>query len=183
MKRNNLIGVTLFVIALGSGCGGQGGSNGQPGPNEPIGPNGQNGSGGPSQRQTPSQSNGGVSTKPVCVDDTNCEGTPYMEPLHVGNGTRKPINLTPKETESLKNSLVATRVAEPADGTHIHADVANGQLVFSPEEKQNTAHITGSEPQISMIQNGHATSSIPVKVVATPAAAKLLQERAASRPN
>ena len=67
------------------------------------------------------------------------------------------------------------------DKLHLHADAVGGQIVFTGD-KDHDEHVSGSEPEVSLGNQNPATSSKPVKVLVTPAALKLLQERAAQPP-
>jgi hypothetical protein len=162
MKQISVLCVALVVLG---GCGGG---------------NGKIGSSGNSVVQQPTPANtetvpGG--TQAACPEP--CEGPALM--MKKINGTDwTNLNLTPKESGGLDQALKATRVAGPTDVAHIHADVKDGQLVFSSESVQNPAHLTGNEPEITVGTPNQPHSSIPVKLVATPAAARLLDEKAAS---
>ena len=92
----------------------------------------------------------------------------------------QPVNLSPEEERSMKDALSKTKVADRVENTHVHADVNNGRVVFSADNSNDQTgrqHVSGDEPEVSLGRNGPATSSIPVKVVATPEAARLLQEK------
>jgi hypothetical protein len=73
--------------------------------------------------------------------------------------------------------MAATKTAGTAGQVHIHVDAVNGKLQFTPESNQNPAHVSGSEPQVRVGVEKPGKTAVGVKVVATPAAAKLLAER------
>jgi hypothetical protein len=110
--------------------------------------------------------------------NTPCEVTAYMKrinpPSGGTNGSSK-IKLSVPEQSSLSGALAAARTAGPSDGTHIHADAKNGQLVFSMDnasDRTSASHVSGTEPEISLTERGTAK-----KVVVTAAANELLQKR------
>jgi hypothetical protein len=111
-----------------------------------------------------------------------CEGEAFMRKFNVPNGPNfQQWQKTPfraDEENSLKAALVNTQTTGPEDKLHVYADAIDGRLVF----KGGTDHdenVSGNEPELSLgNQNAAATKSRPVKVLATPAALKLLQERA-----
>jgi hypothetical protein len=115
---------------------------------------------------------GSLCTTPVCA------GRVFMAKPQ-SKGAWQPVSLSPEEDRSMRDALSKTKVADPVDQTHVHADVNNGRLVFSSDNAQDIGkqHVTGDEPQVSLGRDGPATSSIPVKVVATPEAARLLQQK------
>jgi hypothetical protein len=82
------------------------------------------------------------------------------------------INLSASERASLNAAL-----AGATSGTHIHADVVNGQIRFSSESVADnvaTSHVSGNEPEVSLTNGGPYK-----KVVATETAAQLLKKRMA----
>jgi hypothetical protein len=95
-------------------------------------------------------------------------------------GAWQPVDLSPEEDRSMKDALSKTKVADPVENTHVHADVNNGRFVFSADNSNDTTgkeHVSGGESEVSLGRDRPATSSIPVKIVATPEAARLLQEK------
>lgn len=159
MRRISMLCVVLFVLV---GCGGGNGKNISSGNSVVQQPN-------PANRQT---TPAGVPT--ACSEP--CEGPALM----MKKTTWANLNLTPNETDGLQQALKRTPVTGPSDTPHIHADAKDGQLVFSSENVQNPAHLTGNEPEITVGTPNLPHSSIPVKLVATPAAAQLLEKKAAS---
>lgn len=125
----------------------------------------------------PQKSAGQGSAPPTSSDPSackgNCEDVAEIKIIHTdGPGT---LQLTPSSKASLIGAMKATPAASSGKA-HIHADVVNGELNFSPEVNSDPSHVTGAEPKISVVGKSSA-SSLPVSVVATPAAAKLLQAR------
>ena len=104
----------------------------------------------------------------------NCEDVAEIQIIHTNGPGR--LQLHPVEKTSLINAMKATPAAT-SDKLHIHADVVNGELQFSPEGKQDPSHVTGAESTISLSNGKTATPSLPVRLVASSPAAKLLQER------
>ena len=104
------------------------------------------------------------------------EGPPMMESKQVG---WTPVQLSPGEKDGLKKAIENSPSNTPMSTSHIHADVKNGALVFSPEKEQVQSHVTGSDSRITF---GNAKSQA-VTVVATPSAAKLLEQKAAVAPH
>jgi len=120
---------------------------------------------------------------------TSCSGPPQPKPStgdvaadgssqhvafmkHRSNSLNSKINLSGQEYSSLANAIGTT---ESAGVSHIHADAANGRLVFSSDttSSQSASHLSGNEPEISLSERGPA-----IKIVATPAANTLLEKRA-----
>jgi hypothetical protein len=127
-------------------------------------------------------SNENKSPSPSGSDDPsacrgNCEGVAYIKIKNSGDSAPADLRLHPVEEDSLKNTMKATRVTGPVDRVHLHVDATNGELVFTREGNQDPTHVTGTEPTISLSNQKLATPSLPVRVVATPGAMKLLQER------
>ncbi len=109
-----------------------------------------------------------------CLGPPPCSGRVFMAKPR-SKDAWQPVELAPEEERSMKDALSRTRVADPVENTHVHADVNNGRVVFSADNSNDRTHLTGDEPVVSLGRDGPATSSIPVKVVATPEAARLLQ--------
>jgi hypothetical protein len=96
---------------------------------------------------------------------TSRELAPLMHRADKPDGA--PLKLDPGEAVSLEHALPKSGPVKD----HIHADAVDGHLVFSSESQPNAAHVSGSEPQISW------GSGTPARVVATPGAAQLLEQR------
>lgn len=116
------------------------------------------------------------------VDDSSlcqggCEGVAYAKRGNSSDSGWNALTLRPEETASLKHTMETTRVNGTVDKTHIHADAVNGQLVFSSDSAQDPTHVSGGEPEVSFGGGKPGTTSLAVRVVATPAAAKILQQR------
>ena len=113
-----------------------------------------------------------------CIGSQPCSGRVFMAKPR-SKGPWQPVELSPEEERSMKDALSKTKVANPVENTHVHADVNNGRVVFSADNARDIGkqHVTGDEPQVSLGRDGPATSSIPVRVVATPEAARLLQQK------
>jgi hypothetical protein len=156
MKRTNLVWIALVVLGIGSGCKG------------------------PDKGEI-SQGPANITAGNPELCKSNCEGTAYMKVIPKGDWN--PITLQPEESISLKNTLKSTKASGPEDKIHIHADAVNDRVVFSSEVAQDPAHVSGAEPEIAVGTSNPPNSSIAVRVVASPAATKLLQERAMNRPN
>lgn len=109
------------------------------------------------------------STGDVAADGSN-QHVAFIK--HPANSPNSRINLSGQEHSSLVNAI---GTAESAGVFHIHADAANGRLVFSSDttSSQSASHLSGNEPEISLSERGPA-----VKIVATPAANTLLEKRA-----
>src|SRR5579864_9421666 len=124
---------------------------------------------------------GGVQSAPAeSVCKPICEGQVYAKRIDTPGGVGSKwqgVALSPAETASLKAAMTDTKVSGDPQKVHVHADVTNGQLVFSPDRTPEPAHVSGSEPEVSFGKDAPATSSIPVKVVASPAAAQLLRQK------
>jgi hypothetical protein len=132
--------------------------------------------------QTATPSGSADSTSSASADPSvcrgNCEGVAYSKIIDLGGHTPNDLRLHPSEESSLKSTMKATRVTGSADDTHIHADAVNGELVFTPEDNQDPTHVTGTEPKVSVENRKLVTPSLAVRVIASPAALRLLQERA-----
>jgi hypothetical protein len=116
---------------------------------------------------------GSPCTSPVCG------GRVFMAKPH-SQGAWRPVNLSPEEEHSMKDALSKTKVADPVENTHVHAGVNNGRVVFSADnsnDKTGKEHVSGGESEVSLGRDRPATSSIAVKIVATPEAARLLQDK------
>jgi hypothetical protein len=164
MRRISTICLAFFVIA---GCGGGVGERS----NTPVNQDSQPSS----QPATPQP----IVANPVaCVEP--CEGPALMMEKTNGKGWTN-LNLTPNETGELKQALKNTTVTGTDDTAHIHADVQNGQLTFSAEKVQDPTHLTGKEPEITIGIPNSPHSSIPVKLVATPPAMTLLDQKSRSK--
>jgi hypothetical protein len=106
-----------------------------------------------------------------------CEEHAYVlaRPLPAGGPTTAgPIKLSGPERASLTAALAGSKTTDSS--AHIHADVANQQLVFSADQPADPAaasHLSGNEPEISLTSGGPAQ-----KVVATDPALQLLKKRA-----
>lgn len=115
-----------------------------------------------------------------------CEGQVYAKRMDNTGGVGSKwqgIALSPAETASLKTAMTDTKVFGDPQKVHVHADVANGQLVFSPDRTPEPAHVSGNEPEVSFGKNAPATSSLPVKVVGSPAAVQLMRQREMRQPD
>lgn len=130
---------------------------------------------------------GGVQSAPAeSVCKPICEGQVYAKRMDTPGGVGSKwqgIALSPAETASLKTAMTDTKVSGDQQKLHVHADVANGQLVFSPDRTPEPAHISGNEPEVSFGKNAPATSSLPVKVVGSPAAVQLMRQREMRQPD
>jgi hypothetical protein len=94
-----------------------------------------------------------------------------------GENGSVPLSLTPKESAGLTQAIKAPRPAQ--GGTpYVRADVKNGQLVFSPVEKQASVHPAGNEPEISIGSQSSPGGSTPARLIASPDALKLLEQKA-----
>ena len=81
-------------------------------------------------------------------------------------------NLSPEESGSLAGAIHATHVGTNA---HIHADVVNGRLIFTREDQPDPKHLPLSTAPA--IYWNPESPSARVRIVASPAAAQLLDER------
>jgi hypothetical protein len=153
MKRSKYSAVLLGIMAFGIGCGS---------PNK-------------TENTTPPSANHDSDSSSLCTGD--CEGVAYSKIINRGDPGWNNLRLQPEETDSLKHALRTTPANGTADRTHIHADAVNGKLMFSSENPPDPTHVAGGEPQISFDTGKAQTPSAAVKIVATPAAAKLLRER------
>ena len=81
------------------------------------------------------------------------------------------------EVNSLKEAMANTQTTGSEDKLHVYADAVDGRLVFKGG-KERDDQVSGNEPELSLGNQNAATKSRPVKVLATPAALKLLQARA-----
>jgi len=163
MRRISTICFVLLVIA---GCGGGVGDRTNVPASQDIQPSSQ-----PKTPQPP------VAGPVACVEP--CEGPALMMKKINGQGWVN-LNFTPKESEGLKQALKSTPVTGAGDTMHVHADAQDGQLAFTTEKVQDPTHLTGKEPEITIGMPNSPHSSIPVKLVATPAAIKLLEQKTAS---
>lgn len=120
-------------------------------------------------------SNSGPGNSPLCKSP--CVGVAYLKRIQPGDAGWNKLDLQPDEANSLKQTMQTAQAAGPADKYHVHADAVNGRLAFSAEANPDPAHVSGAEPQVSIGAEGPQTSSPAVRLVATPAAAKILQER------
>jgi hypothetical protein len=108
--------------------------------------------------------------------DKDCEGPPHMR------SAKEPwqgVKLSASEAAGLKNALQNTPVKGAAVSTaHVHVDAAaDGQLKFTPDTTPDAAHVKGNEPEVMLGAPNSPNSSVPVKLVATPAAAAVLKKR------
>lgn len=108
-----------------------------------------------------------------------CEG-PTLMYKKISGQDGITLHLTPQETDGLKEALKNTPVIGPAESLYIRADARDGQLTFSAERVQNLTQLTGNEPLISIGIPNSPHSSLPVRILATPAGTKLLDQKAAS---
>jgi hypothetical protein len=114
---------------------------------------------------------------PDACDNEPCEEHAYVlaRPLPAGGpATAAPIKLSVPERASLTAALAGSKATDSSP--HIHADVANQQLVFSADQPSDPAaalHVSGNEPEISLTSGGPTQ-----KVVATGPALQLLKKRA-----
>jgi hypothetical protein len=103
-----------------------------------------------------------------------------MRKLDMPNGPNfqqwRKTPLRADEVNSLKAAMVKTETNGDESKLHVHADVVDGRLVFR-EDQDHDAHVSGNEPEVSLGNQTPATNSKPVKILATPAALKMLQER------
>ena len=118
--------------------------------------------------------------KEACITSP-CEGEAFMRKLDIPHGPNpQQWQKTPfraEEANSLKEAIASTQTTGPEDKLHLYADAVNGRLVFKGA-KDHDENVSGNEPELSLGGENAATKSKPVKVVATPAALKLLQQRA-----
>lgn len=98
------------------------------------------------------------------------EGPPMMEK----KGSSVPVLLTAGEKSDFRKAVESTVVAKDSAVSHIHADVQDGRLVFTPEPSQDPSHVTEDAPHIRLGGPNPRT----VVVVATPAARQLLDQKA-----
>ncbi len=112
-----------------------------------------------------------------------CEGEVFMKKLDLPNGPNpqgwRKTPLRAEEVNSLQRALTDTQTTGAEDKLHVHADVVDGRLLFRADQDHDE-HVSGVEPEVSLGNQNPATTSKPVKIVATPAALKLLQKRAQS---
>jgi len=104
-----------------------------------------------------------------------------MKKLYLPNGPApqewRKTPLRAEEVNSLQRALVDTRTTGAEDKLHVHADVVDGRLLFRADQDHDE-HVSGLEPEVSLGNQNPATTSKPVKIIASPAALKVLQERA-----
>jgi hypothetical protein len=120
---------------------------------------------------------GNTACDPDCEGPVAMEGPPEMRDARIDPAKGTPLSLTPSENTGLKQSLKETPLAGPAGSAHIHVDAVNGQLVFSSDKVQDATHVTSDDPVIFIGTPNTSKASVPVRLVATPAAQKLLQQR------
>ena len=99
------------------------------------------------------------------------EGPPMME----RKGTSVPVLLTAGEKSDFRKAVESTVVPKDSAVPHIHADVQDGHLVFTPEPSQDPSHVTEDAPRIRVGGPNPRT----IAVVATPAARQMLEQKAA----
>lgn len=161
MKINRFVAV-LFTFTLGCTTG-----NGNKPSNGPS-----DGSGNPRAKHVTE----------ACVTSP-CEGEVFMKKLNTPNTPDlqqwRKTPLRAEEVSSLQHALTDTNTTGAEDKLHVHADVVDGQLLFRADQDHDE-HVTGVEPEVSLGNQNPATTSRPVKIIATPAALTLLQERAQS---
>jgi hypothetical protein len=106
--------------------------------------------------------------KEACLTSP-CEGEAFMRKLDMPNGPNlqkwQKTPLRPDEVNSLKAAMA---------NTETNGD--EGKLVFRGDQDHD-AHVSGNEPEVSLGNQTPATNSKPVKILATPAALRMLQER------
>ena len=119
--------------------------------------------------------NPGRSDQTACEPD--CEGPPTMFDKRVNHPEGTLLTLTPIENSGLKQALKETPTTGAAGTAHVHADVVNGQLVFTSDRAQDATHVATDDPEIAIGTPNSPKASVPVKLVATAAAKRLLEQR------
>jgi hypothetical protein len=106
-----------------------------------------------------------------------------MKKLDIPNGPDlqqwRKTPLRAEEVNSLQSALADTHTTGAEGKLHVHADVVDGRLLFRADQDHDE-HVSGVEPEVSLGNQNPSTTSRPVKIIGTPAALKLLQERAQS---
>ena len=94
------------------------------------------------------------------------------------------LKINPKQAGwpnlSLKQGEANSLQRAVSGNSHVHADVVNGQLAFSTD--QNAAHLGSKDLAIALDPGKSGQPSTLVRVVASPAAAALLHQRAVPLP-
>jgi hypothetical protein len=109
--------------------------------------------------------------------EPDCEGPPTMFDKRVNHSEGTLLTLTPIENSGLKQALKETPTTGAAGTAHVHADVVDGQLVFTSDRAQDVTHVAADDPEIAIGTPNSPKASVPVKLVATAAAKRLLEQR------